>query len=157
MLSSWLSWSRTATLRASASVIVPRFAATNNDDGVGGALVLAELAKEAEENASCAHITQTLTDEDRSFVLSLCVQFSDKDDKDISTAMMGKISRRLDAMPLRLIMVLLMVGESLEWLEQDGGGRGGGGGTVWGGNGGMGASSSAGLTLAGACSRSCRS
>ena len=56
---------------------------------------------------------------------------------------MDEISRRLGAMPLRLIVVLQMMGELLEWLEQDGGGRGGGGGgggggMVWGGVGGMG-------------------
>jgi hypothetical protein len=55
----------------------------------------------------------------RSFVLSLCIRLGDKDDEDISAAMMDKISRRLDAMPSRLIVVLQMVGELLEWLEQD--------------------------------------
>jgi len=71
---------------------------TNDDDGGDGALVLAELAKEAEANTSCAREIQTLTDEDRSFVSSLCVQFSNEDDEDISASMMDKISRRLDAM-----------------------------------------------------------
>ena len=44
----------------------------------------AELAKEAEMNASCARETQTLTVKDRSFVFLLCVQFGDEDDDDIS-------------------------------------------------------------------------
>lgn len=46
-------------------------------------MVLAELAEEAEANASCVRKTKTLTDEDRSFMSSLCVQFGDKDDEDI--------------------------------------------------------------------------
>ena len=54
---------------------------------------------------------------------SLCMKFGEKEDKDISAAMMDDISRRLDAMPLQLIVVLQMGGESLEWKEQDGGGR----------------------------------
>ena len=62
---------------------MPRSGATNDDDGGDGALVLAELAEEAEANASCVRKTKTLTDEDRSFMSSLCVQFGDKDDEDI--------------------------------------------------------------------------
>jgi hypothetical protein len=58
-------------------------------------------------------------DDDRSFVSSLCIQFGNEDNEDISAAMMDEISRRLDAMPLQLIVVLQMVGELLEWLEQD--------------------------------------
>ena len=121
-----LSSSNAAASRASASIILPRSAATNNDDGGGGALALAELAKEVEANASCARKTQTLMDEDRSFVSSLCMKFGDKDNEDFLAAMMDKISRRLDAMPSQLIVALQMAGESLEWKEQDGGGRGGG-------------------------------
>ena len=76
----------------------------NMDAGGDGVLASAELVKEAEANASYACKTQTLTDEDRSFVSSLWVQFGDEDDEDISAAMMDKISRRLEAMQSRLIV-----------------------------------------------------
>jgi hypothetical protein len=69
------------------------------------------------------------------------MKFGEKEDKDILAAMMDDISRRLDAMPLQLIVALQMGGESLEWKEQDGGGRGEGGGGEeerWGGVGEMG-------------------
>jgi hypothetical protein len=69
------------------------------------------------------------------------MKFGEKEDKDILAAMMDDISRRLDAMPLQLIVALQMGGESLEWKEQDGGGRGEGGGgeeEQWGGVGEMG-------------------
>ncbi len=100
----------------------------NKDDGGGGALASAELVKEAEANASCTRKTQTLINEDRPFVSFLCVQFGNEDDDDILAAMMDEKSRRLDAIPSRLIVALQMAGESLERKEQDGGGRGRGGG-----------------------------
>ena len=100
----------------------------NMDAGGDGVLASAELVKEAEANASYACKTQTLTDEDRSFVSSLWVQFGDEDDEDISTAMMDKISRRLEAMQSRLIVALQMAGDLLKLKEQYRGERGGGGG-----------------------------
>ena len=131
--------SRAAASRASSSAIVTRSAATNDDDGGGGASASSASAKQVEANASRARETPTLTDEDRSFVSSLCAQFGDDDagdvDEDVSTEMMDEISRRLDAMPPRLLVALQMAGESLEWKEEQDGG--GGGGTTGGGFGGM--------------------
>ena len=131
--------SRAAASSASSSAIVTRSAATNDDAGDGGASASSASAKEVEANASRARETPTLTDEDRSFVSSLCAQFGDDDagdvDEDVSTEMMDEISRRLDAMPPRLLVALQMAGESLEWKEEQDGG--GGGGTTGGGFGGM--------------------
>ena len=131
--------SRAAASSASSSAIVTRSAATNDDAGDGGASASSASAKEVEANASRARETPTLTDEDRSFVSSLCAQFGDDDagdvDEDVSTEMMDEISWRLDAMPPRLLVALQMAGESLEWKEEQDGG--GGGGTTGGGFGGM--------------------